>query len=86
MISIIQYLTTDINLRITGCGSPSKWVQQDKNFWIVQVAESVYEHRLMKHQSSVLVKDKVEAKKIKISNFIISVVDDMVRESMEKGD
>ncbi|CAL1538346.1 unnamed protein product [Lymnaea stagnalis] len=80
-----QYLTFEG----VGFGSPSKRERQYKQVRVAQAAESVYEHRKLKYgsnESALLTKDKVEARKIKISNLIDRVVDDMIRESMQKGD
>ncbi|BFZ01019.1 hypothetical protein BsWGS_04058 [Bradybaena similaris] len=72
-----------------GFGSPSRREQIYKQYRVAQASESVYEHRLMKHgisEDALVAKDKTEARKIKISNLIDRVVDDLIRESMQRGD
>ncbi|XP_005091787.1 dnaJ homolog subfamily C member 28 [Aplysia californica] len=80
-----RYLTFDG----IGFGSPTDRQRQHKQFRISQATESVYEHRKMQfgsEESAVALKDKAEARKIKISNLIDRVVDDLIRESMQKGE
>ncbi|XP_059162104.1 dnaJ homolog subfamily C member 28-like [Physella acuta] len=72
-----------------GFGTPSKRERQYKQVRVSQATESVFEHRKRKHgtgESTLMTKDMAQARKIKISSFIDRVVDDMIRESMQKGD
>ncbi|CAG5120094.1 unnamed protein product [Candidula unifasciata] len=72
-----------------GFGPPSRREQIYKQYRVAQASESVYEHRLMKHgiaEDALITRDKTEARKIKISNLIDRVVDDLIRESMQRGD
>ncbi|RUS70008.1 hypothetical protein EGW08_022225 [Elysia chlorotica] len=80
-----RYLTFDG----VGFGAPSKRERQYKQVRVAKATEAVYEHRLIQHghdETSLVNVDKAQARKIKISNLIDRVVDDLIRESMQRGD
>ncbi|ESO84532.1 hypothetical protein LOTGIDRAFT_94551, partial [Lottia gigantea] len=73
-----------------GFGTPSQRSKQYNSYRVWRAASNIQEHRIEKlaHQteSALVVKDKKEAKKVKISNAIERVVEDLIQESMNKGD
>ncbi|GFO36864.1 Dnaj-like protein subfamily c member 28 [Plakobranchus ocellatus] len=80
-----RYLTYDG----VGFGTPINRARQYKQVRVAQATEAVYEHRKLKYghdEMSLVNADKAQARKIKISNLIDRVVDDLIRESMQRGD
>lgn len=72
-----------------GFGTPRQREKQYKQVRVAKATEAVYEHRLFQqgHDETSLVNvDMAQARKIKISNLIDRVVDDLIRESMQRGD
>ncbi|XP_050419465.1 dnaJ homolog subfamily C member 28 [Patella vulgata] len=73
-----------------GFGSPSQRQKQYEQYRVWKAAANVQEHRIQnlasETETALVVQDKKHAKKIKISNAIERVVEDLIQESMNKGD
>ncbi|KAK7110342.1 dnaJ homolog subfamily C member 28-like [Littorina saxatilis] len=73
-----------------GFGTPSQRQRQYQQYRIERVTENVFQHRIQKlaaeTEDALVVKDKQQAKKSIISNAMDRMVEDMIQESMKRGD
>ncbi|KAL3831616.1 hypothetical protein ACJMK2_023351 [Sinanodonta woodiana] len=81
-----QYLTYEG----VGSGTPSQRLKQYQQYKVMRSTENVYQHRLQKvtaeAESALVERDKQKARRNKISNTIERMVEDMIQESMSRGD
>ncbi|KAK3108793.1 hypothetical protein FSP39_015853 [Pinctada imbricata] len=81
-----QYLTYEG----VGFGSPGQRQRQYQQYKVMKATEKVHDHRVQKWASqkegALVVREKTEAKKAKISNAIDRLVEDLIQESMKSGD
>ncbi|XP_068082433.1 dnaJ homolog subfamily C member 28 isoform X3 [Anabrus simplex] len=81
-----QYLSYDGY----GSGTPRERQKQYQKFRAVTAIQNVYNHRLSKvpqgEESGLLVRDKIHIKKNKSSSEIHRLVEDLIQESMARGD
>ncbi|KAL8562753.1 hypothetical protein ACOMHN_022628 [Nucella lapillus] len=73
-----------------GFGTPSQRQRQYQQHRVQRVTENVFQHRIQRlaaeTEDAVVVRDKQEAKKTVISNAIHQIVEDLIQESMKRGD
>lgn len=73
-----------------GFGTPSQRQRQYQQHRMAQVTENIFQHRIQKlaaeTEDSLVIKDKQQAKKSVISNAIERIVEDLIQESMKRGD
>lgn len=73
-----------------GQGTPSQRQRQYQQYRVQRVTENVFQHRIQRHaaetESSLVLKDKQQARKAKISNAVHRMVEDLIQESMQRGD
>lgn len=73
-----------------GFGTPSQRQRQYQQYKVVRATENVYQHRVQKlaahTEDSLVLKDKQQAKKTVISNALHRLVEDLIQESMKRGD
>ncbi|KAK3589098.1 hypothetical protein CHS0354_017439 [Potamilus streckersoni] len=81
-----QYLTYEG----VGSGTPSQRLKQYQQYKVMRSTENVYQHRLQKiaaeAENALVERDKQKARRNKISNTIERMVEDMIQESMSRGD
>uniref|UniRef100_T1JCJ0 J domain-containing protein n=1 Tax=Strigamia maritima TaxID=126957 RepID=T1JCJ0_STRMM len=79
-----------LNFEGVGMGTPSQRQRQYQSYCVERAANTVAEHRIKRieatDKNTLLVKDRKAAKKHKISNAIERLVEDMIQESMSKGE
>jgi len=73
-----------------GYGTVLQRQKQYNQYKVMKAVEAVHEHRIQKlaaeNENALVLKDKQEAKKQKIRNAIDRLVEDLIQESMAKGD
>ncbi|XP_076461901.1 dnaJ homolog subfamily C member 28-like [Babylonia areolata] len=73
-----------------GFGTPSQRQRQYQQHRVARVTENVFQHRIQRHaaetEDAVVVRDKQQAKKAVISNAMDRIVEDLIQESMKRGD
>ncbi|XP_071101845.1 dnaJ homolog subfamily C member 28-like [Haliotis cracherodii] len=73
-----------------GSGTPIQRQRIYQQYRVAKATDNVHDYRVQRlaneEESAVVVKDKMEAKKVKISNAIERLVEDMITDSMNKGD
>ncbi|KAL5006754.1 hypothetical protein ScPMuIL_015560 [Solemya velum] len=73
-----------------GIGTPSMRQRQYQQYRVSKASENVYEHKIQKlafqSEDLMVVKDKRESRRAKMSNAIERLVEDLIQESMMKGE
>lgn len=74
-----------------GSGSPSQRERQYQKYRVITAAENVLNHQIAKHvaeskEDALVVKDKKESKKIKTRYGMERLVEDLIQQSMAKGE
>ncbi|XP_067649826.1 dnaJ homolog subfamily C member 28-like [Haliotis asinina] len=73
-----------------GSGTPIQRQRIYQQYRVAKASDNVHDYRVQRlaneEESAVVIKDKIEAKKAKISNAIERLVEDMITDSMKNGD
>lgn len=73
-----------------GMGTPNQRHKQYQQVKVMKATERIYDHRMKKialdKESAMVVREKEKIRKMKVSNVIDRLVEDLIQESMHKGD
>ncbi|KAJ8314269.1 hypothetical protein KUTeg_008830 [Tegillarca granosa] len=73
-----------------GMGTPNQRQKQYQQMKVMRATERVHDHRMKKvaldKESAMVVREKEKIRKMKVSNVIDRLVEDLIQESMHKGD